>query len=223
MKKIPKEIVILASVAAVLCIVLIVMAIGGKKGGSGSESGAQAETMENTGRAADVEPIALPDKTGISQRLGFEPKQVDKLSEEFVLRMVEDVENGVIYHYQTHLAANGSRMLLKIERMSEDEYRASLPKESVAQNLEIDGKSTVFADRILYKLSNDREVDELMKKQEAEGKVVIVRDDIYNEVSNIQTLDWYENGCRYELYADYQDLTVEEMTELAHNYFANAK
>lgn len=222
MKKIPKEIIILGSVAVVLCILLAVMALSGKNGKQQSQpSGANTEV--STERVADVEPIELPDKTGIAQKLGFEPKQVDKLSDEFVLRMVEDTEKGVIYHYQTHLAANGSRMLLKIEKMTEEEYNASLPKESVAQPMEIDGKSTVFADRILYKVSKDREVLDLFLQEEAEGKAVIVRTDIDNEISNIQTLDWYEDGCRYELYADYQNLTVDEMKELAQNYFTNAK
>lgn len=223
MKKIPKEIVILCSVAVVLCIILAAMTIGSKKDDSQKPVGGTSGTVETTERVADVEPIELPDKTGIAQKLGFEPKQVEKLSDEFVLRHVEDIENGVIYHYQTHLAANGSRMLLKIEKMTEEEYQAALPKESVAQPIEIDGRNTVFANRVLYKVSEDREVSDTFLKEEEEGTAVIVRTEIDNEISEIQTLDWYEDNCRYELYADYQGLTAEEMTELAHNYFTNAQ
>lgn len=222
MKKIPKEIIILGSVVVVLCILLGVMALSGKKNEQQPQvSGTNTEV--STERVADVEPIALPDAGGFSEKLGFEPKQVEKLSDEFVLRMVQEEGEELIYHYQTHLAANGSRMLLKIKKMTEEEYNASLPKEGVAQPMEIDGRSTVFADRILYKVSKDREVLDIFLEEEAEGKAVIMRTDIDNEISNIQTLDWYENGCRYELYADYQDLTVDEMKELAHNYFTNAQ
>jgi len=58
---------------------------------------------------------------------------------------------------------------------------------------------------------------------EKEGTAVISVGGIYKEASQLQTLDWYENGCRYELYCDFMNVTIEEMTEFAEYYFENAQ
>lgn len=228
MKKIPKEIIVLAGAALLVCILLVAVSLTGRGKSVDEDSSnteAAAVTEVTTEEVADVDPIELPDKTPIAQVLGFEPMQVEKLSDKFVLRTVEIVDDGVIYNYQTHLAANGRRLFLKINKMTEEEYNASLPAETVREAVEVDGRNAVFANRILYKVPKDQELteDSVEIKQEKEGTAVIERTDLYKELSEIQTLDWYENGCKYEIYADYMDFTCEEITELAHNYFDNGQ
>lgn len=225
MKKIPKEIIALVGVAVLICVLLVVVSKGGKRDGGNDNNDVATAPVVTTEEVADVEPIELPDKSPIAQVLGFEPMQVEKLSDKYVLRTVEIVENGVLYNYQTHLAANGKRLFLKINKMTEEEFNASLPAESVRQSIDIDGRQAVFANRTLYKVPKSEVLDEnsIELRQEKEGTAVVERTDLYKELSQIQTLDWYENGCKYQIYADYMDLTAEQITELAHNYFTNAK
>jgi hypothetical protein len=223
MKKIPKEAIILVCAAVLICIMVAVVLISGKSGEASKEN--TAVTEPTTEEVADVEPIELPDKTSIKDVLGFEPAQVEKLSDKYVLRYVDIEEDGVVYSYQTHLAANGKRLYLKINKMTQEEYEASLPAESVREAVEIDGREAVFANRTLFKIPESENLDDYVTEQEMvnEGTAVIVRSDIDKERSEIQTLDWYENDCKYELYGDYMGFTKEEITELAHNYFANGE
>lgn len=227
MKKIPKELVVLVGVALLICVLLAIISISSKNGGAVSDEGAAVVTVTETTTedVASVDPIELPDTAPIEEVLGFEPMQVKKLSEKFVLRTVDIVDNGVIYNYQKDLAANGARLFLKINKMTEEEYNASLPAESVRQNIEIDGRNTVFADRILYKVPNEEELaeDSPERVQEKEGTAVVEHSDLYKELAPMQTLDWYENGCKFELYAEHLSLTAEDMTELVHNYFTNGE
>lgn len=227
MKKIPKELVVLVGVALLICVLLAIISISSKNGGAVSDEGAAVVTVTETTTedVASVDPIELPDTAPIEEVLGFEPMQVKKLSEKFVLRTVDIVDNGVIYNYQKDLAANGARLFLKINKMTEEEYNASLPAESVRQNIEIDGRNTVFADRILYKVPNEEELaeDSVERVQEKEGTAVVEHSDLYKELAPMQTLDWYENGCKFELYAEHLSLTAEDMTELVHNYFTNGE
>ena len=228
MKKAPKEIVILVVVALVICVVMLAMVIvsNKKSGGSGGSADVSEQVSEmTTEEVADVEPIALPDKSEVAAILGFEPKQLEVLSDKFVLRSVNMDETGVTYGYQTHLAANAVRMNLILSKMSEDEYKASLPAESVREAVDLDGRSAVFADRIFYRIPEDEELaeDSVERMEEKEGKAIVQHGGIYKELSKVQTLDWYENGCKYELYADYLDLDSDEMKELALNYINNAK
>lgn len=229
MKKLPKEIYILGGFAVLLCLIIVVISFsGGGDAQSNNSADAQQQvtnavevTTEPT--AADVEAIALPDKSEFAQILGFEPAQVDRLTDLYVLRYVFTTDTGVEYYYQQHLAANGQRLILKIDKMSEDEYNASLPAESVAQHVEIDGRDAVFADRWLYKVPEGEDPGEGVLAMEKEGTAVISVGGIYKEASQLQTLDWYENGCRYELYCDFMNVTLEEMTEFAEYYFENAQ
>lgn len=226
MKKIPKELIVLVGVALLICVLLAIISISSKNGGAVSDEGtavAVTATETTTEDVASVDPIELPDTAPIEEVLGFEPMQVKKLSKKFVLRTVDIVDNGVVYNYQKDLSANGARLFLKINKMTEEEYNASLPAEGVRQNIEIDGRNTVFADRILYKVPKNEELaeDSVERVQEKEGTAVIERSDLYKELASIQTVDWYENGCRFELYAEHLTLTAEEMTELVHNYFTN--
>lgn len=227
MKKIPKELIVLVGVALLICVLLAIISISSKNGGAVSDGGASAVTVTETTTedVASVDPIELPDTAPIEEVLGFEPMQVKKLSEKFVLRTVDIVDNGVIYNYQKDLAANGARLFLKINKMTEEEYNASLPAESVRQNIEIDGRNTIFADRILYKVPNEEELaeDSVERVQEKEGTAVVEHSDLYKELAPMQTLDWYENGCKFELYAEHLSLTAEDMTELVHNYFTNGE
>lgn len=229
MKKLPKEIYILGGFAVLLCLIIVVISFsGGGDAQSNNSADAQQQvtnavevTTEPT--AADVEAIALPDKSEFAQILGFEPAQVDRLTDLYVLRYVFTTDTGVEYYYQQHLAANGQRLILKIDKMSEDEYNASLPAESVAQHVEIDGRDAVFANRWLYKVPEGEDPGEGVLAMEKEGTAVISVGGIYKEASQLQTLDWYENGCRYELYCDFMNVTIEEMTEFAEYYFENAQ
>lgn len=227
MKKIPKELVVLVGVALLICVLLAIISISSKNGGAVNDEGTAVVTVTETTTedVASVDPIELPDTAPIEEVLGFEPMQVKKLSEKFVLRTVDIVDNGVIYNYQKDLAANGARLFLKINKMTEEEYNASLPAESVRQNIEIDGRNTVFADRILYKVPNEEELAENSPErvQEKEGTAVVEHSDLYKELAPMQTLDWYENGCKFELYAEHLSLTAEDMTELVHNYFTNGE
>lgn len=227
MKKIPKELIVLVGVALLICVLLAIISISSKNGGAVSDGGAAVVTVTETTTedVASVDPIELPDTAPIEEVLGFEPMQVKKLSEKFVLRTVDIVDNGVIYNYQKDLAANGARLFLKINKMTEEEYNASLPAESVRQNIEIDGRNTIFADRILYKVPNEEELaeDSVERVQEKEGTAVVEHSDLYKELAPMQTLDWYENGCKFELYAEHLSLTAEDMTELVHNYFTNGE
>ncbi len=226
MKKLPKEILILSGAAILVCALLVIVSIISKspdKKPDGDTASAVTETT--TEPIADVEPIELPDKSPIAQVLGFEPMQVEKLSDKYVLRDVIIEDNGVNYSYQMHLAANGRRLFLKINKMTQEEYDASLPAEVVREPVTVDGREAVFANRTLYKVPKDQELteDSIEIKQEKEGTAVIERTDLYKELSQIQTLDWYENGCKYEIYADYMSFTLEDITELAHNYFENGQ
>ncbi len=227
MKKIPKELVVLVGVALLICVLLAIISISSKNSGAVNDEGTAVVTVTETTTedVASVDPIELPDTAPIEEVLGFEPMQVKKLSEKFVLRTVDIVDNGVIYNYQKDLAANGARLFLKINKMTEEEYNASLPAESVRQNIEIDGRNTVFADRILYKVPNEEELaeDSPERVQEKEGTAVVEHSDLYKELAPMQTLDWYENGCKFELYAEHLSLTAEDMTELVHNYFTNGE
>ena len=228
MKKLPKEIYILGGVALILCLAIIIISLAG---GDDSKDSTTLDTQQTTNAvelateatAADVEAIALPDKAEYAQLLGFEPAQVDRLTDMYVLRYVFTTDTGVEYYYQQHLAANGQRLILKIDKMSEEDYNASLPAQSVAQTVEIAGREAVFADRMLYKMPPGDDPGEVITKMVEEGTAVLAESDLLREASEIQTLDWYENGCRYEIYADFMGLTVEDMTELAQYYFDNAK
>lgn len=227
MKKIPKELVVLVGVALLICVLLAIISISSKNSGAVNDEGTAVVTVTETTTedVASVDPIELPDTAPIEEVLGFEPMQVKKLSEKFVLRTVDIVDSGVIYNYQKDLAANGARLFLKINKMTEEEYNASLPAESVRQNIEIDGRNTVFSDRILYKVPNEEELaeDSPERVQEKEGTAVVEHSDLYKELAPMQTLDWYENGCKFELYAEHLSLTAEDMTELVHNYFTNGE
>jgi hypothetical protein len=224
-KKLPKELIIFVGVALLLCIVLVIIACTGNSDSKKAEQTAEApsaEVTETTTVVADVDPIDLPDKTPLSEILGFEPMQVEKLSDKYVLRYVETLDRGVTYKYQTHLSANSTRLYLRIYKMSEEDFYNTLPAESVSETVEIDGRTATFADRLLYKFPEEElPLDEtsIPAQQAAKGEAVIVKSDMYRELSNMQTLDWYENGCKYEIYADYLNLSKDEMVELAHNYF----
>jgi hypothetical protein len=172
---------------------------------------------------ADVDPEVLPAKSAVAAILGFEPAQVDKLTDEFVFRSFETRDTGVTYGYQTHLAANSTRLFLKIDKMSEEDYNASLPAESVAENVEVEGRSAVFAERALYRVPEDEEVEQSIAEMAEKGEAVVEHTGIYREYAPIETLDWYENGCKFEIYAERQGFTKEEMVNLASYYFTNAE
>ena len=227
MKKLPKEIYILGGFAVILCLLIVVISFSGGGEGQSDDTSTQQATnaveVTTESNVADVEAITLPDKSEYAQILGFEPAQVDRLTDKYVLRYVFTTDTGVEYWYQQHMASNGQRLILKIDKMSEEDYQASLPAESVAQHVDIEGRDAVFADRMLYKFPAGDEPDEAILKMQEEGTAVIAESDIYREASEMQTLDWYENGCRYEIYGDFMGLTLEDMTELAEYYFQNAK
>ncbi|GEM_PF-3490320 len=229
MKKLSNELKILIGILVAACIVLVIMAVtGGEKEQSTTVSQqAEERVTESTteSKIADVEPIDLPEKSPIAEVIGFEPKQIQKLSDEFVLRNVEITETGVIYNYQKHLAANGTRLFLKIDKMTEEEYQASLPLEGIREAVDLDGREAFYADRILFKVPEGEELEEdsYERTEEKAGRAVIMRTEIDRELSTLKTLDWYENNCRYEIYVERLDLTKEEITELAKNYLTKGQ
>jgi hypothetical protein len=223
MKKLPKELLALIGLVVVIIALLLATSIHPQKSESDDNTQEAASQSEEQPVAADVDPEVLPAKSAVADILGFEPVQVDKLTDEFVFRSFETRDTGVTYGYQKHLAANATRLFLKIDKMSEDDYKASLPAESVAENVEVSGRNAVFAERSLYRVPEGEEVDSVIAEMVENGEAIVETSDIYREYAPIETLDWYENGCKFEIYAERQGFTKEEMVNLANYYFSNAE
>lgn len=227
MKKIPKELLALIGIVAIICIVLLASSASSKKGGDTTE----AETSQQSEvRVASVDPYVLPEKAAVANIIGFEPNQIDRLTDEFVFRDFKQTDNLVAYGYQSDEAANGTRLYLLIEKMSEDEYNASLPAENVSKNVEIEGRNAVYADRYLYHLPEGEDpgegVNQMVQNGEAVveyGKTLLEEDDVNKDVSELQTVDWYENGCKFELYVKKLSLSEDEVINLAQYYLTDSE
>jgi hypothetical protein len=227
MKKIPKELLALIGIVAIICIVLLASSASSKKGGDTTE----VETSQQSEvRVASVDPYVLPEKAVVANIIGFEPNQIDRLTDEFVFRDFKNADNMVAYGYQNDEAANGTRLYLLIEKMSEDEYKASLPAENVSESIELEGRNAVYADRYLYHLPEGEDpgegVNQMVQNGEAVveyGKTLLEEDDVNKDVSELQTVDWYENGCKFELYVKKLSLSEDEVINLAQYYLTDSE
>lgn len=224
-------------VIALILIAIVLQKDGSSSGSSGS--GGASDQVNNAPQSsnmaplqpvtyseiADVEPIELPDKSPIAEAIGFEPLQTEKLSDKYVLRDTELGDNSITYKYQMHMDSYSRRLYLTITKMTQEEYNNSLPDERVREHVDIDGRDAVYANRILYRVPEEEELteDSVEVIDEKAGRAIIDRSQPYRELSEIQTLDWYENDCKYEIFADYLNLSPEQIVELALYYYQNGK
>lgn len=163
-------------------------------------------------RVADVEPIELPSE--VAADVGFEPKAVDTLTERFVLRQVEKGDNSIIYYYQTHQRTDGERLMLICNAMSEDDYIQGLPKLNYENNFYNDLKLTYMERSLLY-VPDGYEISEATQANIDRGILVVEYGNDLEELMRISSVSWYENGIKYELQVRNNNVTEDELIEMA--------
>lgn len=163
-------------------------------------------------RVADVDPIELPDQ--IEGSVGFEPKTVDKLTERFVLRKVDEGDNSVIYYYQTHERTSGERLMLMCSMMSQEDYNQGLPKVSY-ENMSYKDLTLTYMKRSLLYVPDDYVISDVIQSNIDQGILVVEYGNDLEEMLSMSSITWYENGIKYELQQRNNNITQEELFEMA--------
>lgn len=219
MKKLPKQFIPVVTTAGVIILAIAMYGVMNKSGSSNPKvnSGASSVgTAEITTEqlVADVEPIELPKEAELEENIGFVPKQVESLTDKYVLRMVEYDENKVSYYYQMHLATVGDRLKIVAEPMTEEEYKNTLPTGNF-ETIEIDGQTLTFTDRTYFYVKDEDSVTDYIKGEVEANRATVELGNTLDELGSIETMSWYTDGIKYQLVAINHDFDIEKMQELA--------
>ncbi len=222
MKKIPKPLLALSIAVLVLATVLMIASLLSDKQSTTSQSAGtassktEAETKVITSpaadRVADIDPIEVPED--IAADIGFEPKVVDRLTERFVLRNTEIGDNSVIYYYQTHENTSGERLMLICNEMSEDDYKDSLPDINF-KNVEYNDITLTYIERSLLYVPDGHVISDAVQKSIDEGLVVVEYGNTLDEMISMSSVMWYEDGIKYQLQVRNNDVTENELLQMA--------
>jgi hypothetical protein len=207
---------IIYSVIAVIVVVVLAFVVGKTLRG-----GVQKAVDENT---ADVKAINLPKSKELKSLFGDKIQQLDNLTDTYVLRnyKIDEEEKSITYYYQTHLATKGERLMLTAQSMTEDEFNAQCPNVNI-QTDNYAGIDFTFANRILYYVPDDFEMNEGIQQLIDEGTAEVEYGNTMNEAISMQKVCWYENGVGYTLKAYYQDFTFDDIINLVHYFIDNRK
>lgn len=226
MNKLPKSIYAMIIVAVLVIILLLATSYEPKVKEEPAQQPQQqqiefpAEEPSVDDTVADVEPVELPDIAVVEESVGFAPKQVDRLTDEFVIRNVETSENKVSYYYQKHLATSGDRLILNVSQCSEEEYNASLPTENF-EFVNIGDITAAYAKRLRYYLVNEESYNEPIQNLVNENIAIVEYGSTMDEVSGLETLTWYQDGMRFEIYALNKEFGMDKIVTLADYYINN--
>lgn len=219
MKKFPKPMVAIGIIVLVIATVALIVSVIKDKNVDNSDKPVVNVSSEQKpvnqpylDRVADVEPIELPDE--VAGSVGFEPKAVDKLTDRFVLRKVEEGDNSVIYYYQTHERTSGERLMLMCSMMSEEDYNQGLPELNY-ENMTYNGITLTYMERSLLYVPDDYEIAESIQANIDRGILVVEYGNDLEEMLSMSSMVWYENGIKYELQQRNNNVTQEEMLEMA--------
>jgi hypothetical protein len=207
---------IIYSVVAVIAIILIGVVMGMLV-----KKGADVKVEEGV---ADVEAIKLPKAKELKSILGKDIQQTDKLTDEYVLRnyTTDETDKSITYFYQTHLATNGERLMLKAKSMTEDEFKTQYNDKNT-QTENYAALDLTFVSKTLYSVPDDYTVPEAFQSMVDEGIAEIEYGNDMVESIGMQRMYWYEDGVGYTLTAYYHNFTFEDMAEIVHYFIDNRK
>ena len=161
---------------------------------------------------AEIEPAELPQDPEAT--VGFAPKQLDKLSDHYVLARYEEGQDSVIYYYQAAETTSGERFLVICTKMSQEDYAASIPTKNVKTD-EYNGITLTYAQRWLYSVPNDFKMIEPVQKGIDEGTMEIEYGNNIEEVIKKDCFYWYDNGIKYEIQVRNQELPYSLLFDMA--------
>ena len=161
---------------------------------------------------AEIEPVQLPEDPEAT--IGFAPKQLDRLSDHYVLAKYEMAQDSIIYYYQSAETTSGERFMVICTKMSKDDYLNSIPTKNVKTENYKDIDLT-YSERQLYSVPNDFEMIEPIQKGIDEGTMEIEYGNSLEEVIKKDSFYWYDNGVKYEMQVRNQDLPYSLMYDMA--------
>ena len=222
---------IVYTVIGVLLVVIVVgAAIIGVKSFSNTkksyESAGQDEMVYKGGKYeakySQIDEGELPKDSELAE-LGLENvKQTSKLNNQFNLDTYEINDGGIRYSYLANAVTSGERLYIYAKKMTEDEYKAMLPK-AKSQNISVDGINGVFNDRTLYYTTDENSVPQNVKDNEAKGNVVVRYGNSTAELLPMTQIMWYENGIGYTLESISRTYTSDDMTSLLKDFINSTK
>lgn len=167
---------------------------------------------EDYNAPASIEPEDLPED--LEATVGFEPKQLDMLTDHYALARYELGQGSVVYYYQTAKATNGERFMVICTQMSEDDFLASIPDENVKKE-NYNGIELTYSNRWLYSVPNDYEISPAIQKGIDENKMEIEYGNTLDEVIKKDCFYWYDGGIKYEIQVRNQNLPYDTLYKIA--------
>ena len=161
---------------------------------------------------AQIEPEALPDD--LEATIGFSPKQLDRLSEHFVLAKYDISRDSIVYYYQAAETTSGERFNVICTKMSQEDYSSSIPAKNV-QTSDYNGIELTYANRWLYSVPNDFQMIEPIQKGIENGTMEIEYGNTLEEVIKKDCVYWYDGGIKYEIQVRNQDLPQDMLIDIA--------
>lgn len=212
----------------VLAGILLAIAVGGfiilhnAMQGKAREYGYEDDIVESEKPSADIhndysvpaqiQPEALPDD--LEATIGFSPKQLDRLSEHFVLSKYDISRDSIVYFYQAAETASGERFNVICTKMSQEDYLSSIPSQNI-QVSDYNGIQLTYANRWLYSVPNDFEMIEPIQKGIENGTMEIEYGNTQNEVIKKDCVYWYDGGIKYEIQVRNQDIPADMLIDIA--------
>ena len=218
--------VIIKAITALVAVLIVIAAIVGIIKISGSRSSNNNDTQETItaeedknrnkpedfNAPASIEPIALPDD--LEATAGFEPHQLNMLTDHYALVSYDIGQDSVVYHYQTAAATTGERLSVICTKMSQDDYFASVPQKNVTtenyNNIEL-----TYSERWLYSVPNNFKMMDDIEKGIEEGTMEIEYGNDIEEVITKNCFYWYQDGIKYEIQVRNQSLPYNNLFSIA--------
>ncbi len=161
---------------------------------------------------AQIEPKELPDD--LEATIGFSPKQLDRLSEHFVLAKYDISRDSIVYYYQAAETTSGERFNIICTKMSQEDYSSSIPAKNV-QVSDYNGIELTYANRWLYSVPNDFQMIEPIQKGIENGTMEIEYGNTLEEVIKKDCVYWYDGGIKYEIQVRNQNLPQDMLIDIA--------
>ena len=161
---------------------------------------------------AQIQPEALPED--LEATIGFSPKQLDRLSEHFVLAKYDISRDSIVYSYQAAETTSGERFNIICTKMSQEDYAASIPSINV-ETEDYNGITLTYSDRWLYSVPNDFEMIDPIEKGIENGTMEIEYGNTLEEVIKKDCVYWYDGGIKYEIQVRNQNLPKDMLVDIA--------
>ncbi|GEM_PF-2658130 len=161
---------------------------------------------------AQIEPKELPED--LEATIGFSPKQLNRLSEHFVLAKYDILRDSIVYYYQAAETTSGERFNIICTKMSQEDFASSVPTQNITTQ-EYNGTELTYANRWLYSVPNDFEMIEPIQKGIENGTMEIEYGNSMEEVIKKDCVYWYDGGVKYEIQVRNQDLPTEMLFDIA--------